>query len=69
MSDEYVNKEGYLHRYCLLWESHSTEYQTTIVRWRVCDRWDGHKVLAAYESRDEAAGVCKLMNSIEEETA
>jgi hypothetical protein len=66
MSDEYVNKKGYLHRYCILWEAINTEYTTT-TQWRVCDRWDSHKVLAVYKERSEAAGVCKLMNSIEEE--
>jgi len=68
MSDEYTDKRGYLLRYCILWEAVNTEYTTT-VRWRVCDRRDAHKVLAVYKERSEAVGVCKLMNSIEEETA
>jgi len=66
MSDEYVDKHGYLHRYCFLWVTVNTEY-STIVRWSVCDRWDAHKVLAMFDERSEAVGVCKLMNSIEEE--
>lgn len=68
MSDEYTDRHGYLLRYCILWEAVNTEYTTT-VRWRVCDRYDAHKVLATFEERSEAAGVCKLMNSIQEEKA
>lgn len=66
MIDGYTNKDGYLLRYCVLWESVNTGCTAT-VRWRVCDRRDSHKVLATFEGRSEADGVCKLMNSVEEE--
>lgn len=67
MRGEYTDRYGYLLRYCILWETINTEYTTTF-RWGVCDRWDAHKVLATFEERSEAVGVCRLMNSIEEET-
>ena len=70
MSDEYTDKRGYLNKYFVRWKTAVHRDNTLVlIQWEVCDRRDAHKVLAVYKERSEAVGVCKLMNSIEEETA
>jgi len=69
MSDEYTNKHGYLLRYFVRWVTELGDHgYLRQIAWEVCDRRKFDKIgIGVFKNKDEAEGMCKLMNSIEEE--
>jgi len=69
MRDEYTNKDGYLHRYFTRWVTeHDGRGGLRQIAWEVCDRKKFDNIgMGKFEGKSEADGVCKLLNSIEEE--
>lgn len=72
MKDEYTNKDGYLLRYFTRWATELGDNgYLRVITWQVCDRTKFDNIVVAEfakEDKDEAEAVCKLMNSIEEES-
>lgn len=65
-----TDKYGYLNKYFVRWKTATRRDSTLVlIRWEVCNRNTG-EILATFEAeeRDKADAICKLMNSVEEET-
>jgi hypothetical protein len=67
-SSEYTNSKGYLHRYFVRWITEERKGMLSAIGWEVCDRRKFDNIgLCKFEGKTEADGMCKLLNSIEEE--
>lgn len=60
---------GYLHRYFTRWVTELSGTNLQAIAWDVCDRRKFDNIaIARFDTQVEAEAMCKLLNSIEEET-
>jgi hypothetical protein len=65
-----VNKDGYMLRYFTRWVTRvHANNGLQVIGWEVCDSKKFDKIgMGKYETKEQAEGLCKLLNSIEEES-
>lgn len=73
MRDEYTNRHGNLNRYFTRWVTEAEavvgRVGLKVIAWEVCDRRKFDNIgMGKYETKDKAEAMCKLLNSIEEES-